>query len=314
MGSVLNMGKQLNTISIEELMYADTVTSENTKTYSMWLDENGEYEPAVNLRTCEHIPSGVYKVAWKQNNWRLVPVQVNTDELYQFSEDYTTKLIEEADIFWKKADIYKQYNLSHKRGLLLCGAPGCGKTAIITLLMKQLINQDGLIFVVNNTRDFGHLCDTINSVIRNIEKTRPIITIIEDVDQLISDYGGNDSELLDFLDGKNSVEHHLIILTSNDTTELSEALLRPSRIDMLIEIPNPSDNIRKEFFQKKGIEDSDLDKYVKATENMSFAQLKEVFIGAKILGKDLDKVVDQINTPFECKDYLNKNSEEIEGI
>ena len=118
-----------------------------------------------------------------------------------------------------------------------------------------------------------------------------------------------DWQILDFLDGKNSINHHLVILTSNDTTDLSEALLRPSRIDWCIEIPSPSDTIRREYFIKKNINEDLLDEFVRKTEEMSFAELKEVFIGTQILGKPLEKVVEQIRTPFECKDYLLKTNE-----
>ena len=44
----------------------------------------------------------------------------------------------------------------------------------------------------------------------------------------------------------------LVIMTSNNTSELSEALLRPSRVDMHFEVSNPDKDIRKEYFIKKG--------------------------------------------------------------
>lgn len=281
---------------------------EHPSEYSMWFQEGTEFVPSVNIRTVNKIPSGAYKVTWKRDDWHVIPVPINTDELYTFSNDITSKLVDETKLFWNKSEAYKENNIAHKRGILLCGEPGCGKSAIITMLIAQLIKQDGIIFIVNNVQEFNNLNECLSSIIRQIEPTRPVITVIEDVDQIIKNMNG-DWQILDFLDGKNSINHHLVILTSNDTTDLSEALLRPSRIDWCIEILSPSDTIRREYFIKKNINEDLLDEFVRKTEEMSFAELKEVFIGTQILGKPLEKVVEQIRTPFECKDYLSKTNE-----
>lgn len=275
--------------------------------YSLWIKDGSEYIPATNIETVRSIPSGVYKIVYRRDDYRAIPVPINTDELYIFSEDYTSTILEESKSFWDKAQLYKDNHLIHKRGILLSGRAGCGKTSIITMLIKQIVDNGGLVFMVSNTDDFNILSGCLNSIIRKIEQNRPIITVIEDVDQIISEFGDNDYRLLDFMDGKASIDNHLIILTSNDTTKLSEALLRPSRIDLTFEIPNPNIKIRKEFFKHKGIKDEEkINEYAKVTKNFTFAELKEFFIGTEILGKPVDKVIKQITTPFDCKDYLNK--------
>lgn len=273
--------------------------------YATWLDYGSEYVPAVNLKTCDKIPSGVYKVTYSREEYKVIPSNINTDELFTFSESYTTKILNEVNDFWNKKDVYKQHNISHKRGILLSGRPGTGKSAIISLLIKQLLDNDGLIFLVNNLKDFNILFDSLNPVIRKIEQERPIITIIEDIDKLIEANNGDDSQFLDFLDGKNSVEHHLVLMTSNNTSELSDALLRPSRIDMHFVLDVPNKSIRKEYLKKKGINDDLLEEYSNKTEGFSFAELKEVFISTAVMGKNIDDVVEQIKNPTECKNYLN---------
>ena len=82
---------------------------------------------------------------------------------------------------------------------------------------------------------------------------------------------------------------------------------------MTYEILNPDEKIRKEYFAKKGVEEKDLDKFAKLTEGMSFAQMKEVFIGTVVQGTDIKKVVKRILDPFKCKDYLNK-TKPMKGI
>lgn len=284
---------------------------EKEEKFSMWIDYGGEYVPATNIKTTNKIPSGVYKVVFKADDYRVVPIKINTDELYRFSEDFTDIILKEADKFWERANVYKQYKFTHKRGILLAGPAGSGKTSILNLLIDQLIKKDGLVFIINSIRDFNTYVDIIKTVIREIEPDRPIITIIEDIDQMIANMGGSDSEILDLLDGKYSFDHHLVILTSNNTSDLSEALLRPSRIDLMYEIPAPDAKIRREFFEKKGIDKKHLKEYTDATDGMSFAEMKEVFTGTIVLGKTLDEVVNQVKNPLETKDYLTKQKKKI---
>ena len=302
-------------IPIDFLNPFDTEARKNVdnELFSTWLDYGNEFAPAVNLKVIAAIPSGVYKMIYnnQRDEYRVTSYPINTDELFSFSESYTNKILNEVEDFWNKSEKYKKYGISHKRGILLSGKPGCGKTAAINLLIKQLIEKKGLIFIVNNLKDFNILTDSLNSVVRKIEPDRPIITIIEDIDKLIEANNGNDAEFLDFMDGKNSIDHHLIIMTSNNTSELSDALLRPSRIDMHFVLEAPSYNVRREYLERKGIDSKLLDEYAKKTDGMSFAELKEVFIATTVHDKTIDDVVQQLRNPVECKNYLNSKPNKI---
>lgn len=285
---------------------------ENTETCTLWIQDKDYFIPDVSIQIHDTLPSGVYRMEFIERDWRAHRTTINTDELYAFSNSCTTQVLEEVNNFWDKQELYKQFKISHKRGILLCGAPGCGKTSIIQLLVKQIVEQQGLVFMASNRDEFSGLKHMLASTIRQIEKTRPIITIIEDVDQLIESLGG-DAAILDFLDGSDSIENHLVILTSNNTTALSEALLRPSRIDLIYEIPNPSKETRLEYFKKKEIDPEIITEVVNMTEGFSFAELKEVFIAIKVLGKTVLETIKRIKDPFTSKDYLRK-TKKIQGI
>lgn len=274
--------------------------------FSSWMDQGDGYTPVVKLTIKSKLPAGLYKVIVSNNDYKVVPIELNTDQLYSFSEGFINTILTEVEKFWNKADVYKENNLVHKRGLLLCGPAGCGKTSLIALLMKQLIEKDGLIFLARNAEDFTLMIEAIKFVVREIEPDRPIISVIEDVDKLI-DTLGSDADLLTFMDGGLSIDHHMIILTSNDTTCLSDALLRPSRIDMRYEVPKPTKTIRKEFFIKKGLSEEVANEYANLTSGMSLADLKEVFIGTQILEKPVDTIITQLRNPHTNKDYLNTN-------
>ena len=296
--------------SMEDSLAESKELLENTP-FSCWIKNGDDYTPAISIKKINKLPSGIYKITYSDNTYVAKTLHLNSDELYTFSTDFTSRILEEIDSFWNKNDLYQKNNLVHKRGMLLVGAPGSGKTSLITLLIKQLKDKDGLVFLVNNYKDFAILNDCLSPVIRKVEPTRPIITVIEDIDKLIRENGDNDSELLNFLDGKSSIDHHIVIMTSNNTSELTEALLRPSRIDMHFEIPYPNADIRREYFINKGILKEDIDEFVSASDQMSFAQLKEIFIATQILDKPLKQVISRLKNPLSNKDYLTSTKKTL---
>lgn len=274
--------------------------------YSTWISTGEDYIPAVNLKCVDNIPAGMYACAFMDRDYHLTPIPINSDELFIFSDSYQESILSEIKQFWDKKELYKKYNLCHKRGILLEGGPGTGKSSLITQVIQHIIELNGVVFTVRNANEFQFLPIVLKSIFRKIEPERPVITIIEDVDKLIENLGG-DQILLDFMDGKQSINNHLVILTSNNTSELSDALLRPSRIDLRYRLDNPNDNVRKEYFQYKGISDDQLDEYVRLTKNLSIADLKEVFIATVILNKSIDQVVKDIKNPLQKRDYLTQS-------
>ena len=278
----------------------------NMENYSMWIFDGKEYTPSLKLKIKKTLPKGIYKIDYEEGKYFIGQIKNNTDEIYKLSDKIVNTILTEIDDFWNKKDLYEKHHILHKRGLLLEGPAGNSKTSTINLIIENILNNDGLIFIVRSLREFNLLCDFL-PIFRQIEPNRNVITIIEDIDQLIDMGGGFDVNILDFLDGKNSINHHLVIMTSNNTTRLSEALLRPSRIDVRFVLELPDKQTRYEYLEKKGINKDRLNEYAEKTNGMTFAQLKELFISTEILNKDIDTAINKIMHPLETKDYLSNN-------
>ena len=278
----------------------------NMENYSMWIFDGKEYTPSLKLKIKKTLPKGIYKIDYEEGKYFIGQIKNNTDEIYKLSNKIVNTILTEIDDFWNKKDLYEKHHILHKRGLLLEGPAGNSKTSTINLIIENVLNNDGLIFIVRSLREFNLLCDFL-PIFRQIEPNRNVITIIEDIDQLIDMGGGFDVNILDFLDGKNSINHHLVIMTSNNTTRLSEALLRPSRIDVRFVLELPNKQTRYEYLEKKGINKDKLNEYAEKTDGMTFAQLKELFISTEILNKDIDTAINKIMHPLETKDYLSNN-------
>ena len=278
----------------------------NMENYSMWIFDGKEYTPSLKLKIKKTLPKGIYKIDYEEGKYYIGQIKNNTDEIYKLSNKIINTILTEIDDFWNKKDLYEKHHILHKRGLLLEGPAGNSKTSTINLIIENILNNDGLIFIVRSLREFNLLCDFL-PIFRQIEPNRNVITIIEDIDQLIDMGGGFDVNILDFLDGKNSINHHLVIMTSNNTTRLSEALLRPSRIDVRFVLELPDKQTRYEYLEKKGINKDKLNEYAEKTDGMTFAQLKELFISTEILNKNIDTAINKIMHPLETKDYLSNN-------
>jgi len=269
--------------------------------FSSWIYEKGNYYPAIEVEVVKRVKSGVYKLGVLGDKVTCIPQKLISDSLYLLPDSQTITILQESKKFWERTPKFAEYGMIHKRGILLEGPPGTGKTATITLLINELLKEDGIVFLVGSSQDFTIIYDFYKNILRKIEPTRKIITVIEDIDKIAT--GPIEPQLLDFLDGKMSINHHLVIATTNDSSGLSDALLRPSRIDMRVIIDFPSSESRTIFFENKGVEKIDIEKFVNSTTKFSISQLKELFIGTYVLGNNFDQVIEQIKNPLTKKRY-----------
>lgn len=281
---------------------ADEVSTRpmSDKPISLWLVEDDIFRPSTNIKVQGKLDPGLYSVEFSRDyGIYCKQITVCSDELFIFSDSKTETLLSEIDLFWKKSDLYKENKLVHKRGILLEGYPGTGKSSIISLASDRIIKSGGIVFKVEGPSNLVHYISFLKKSFRKIQPTTPIITILEDIDEY-SDY---ESYLLDFLDGKLQIEHHVIIATSNNTVELDDTYLRPSRIDLRIAIDYPSEVVRREYFKFKRVPDTKLEELVVRSEGLSLADLKELYICIFLLEYSIDEAFSKILHTIHKQDY-----------
>ena len=270
---------------------------------SLWTIEGEIIRPSTSLKILKKFSPGVYKVdISREIGYYCSKINVNSDGLYLFDDSIVSNLLLEMNKFWDKAEEYKYNKIVHKRGVLFYGAPGCGKTSLISLLCNEVIKRDGVIFMVTGVNNLTVYTNFLKHSFRQIEPDTPVITIIEDLDKYT-----DTEELLDFLDGKSQIEHHLVLTTSNNTTSIPSTYTRPSRIDLKIEIQNPTLEVRKNYFKQKGISEEKLEDFSVKTEGFSFADIKEVYLATTLLDYSLDDAIQKVSTKTTRKDYSSKS-------
>ena len=255
---------------------------------------NDEFAPA--LSTMKKLPAGLYEIIWNQSMGQntFKKQAMNIDELYHLPSPEIQSILDDIQTFWDKRDQYKKYNFVHKRGILLWGEPGCGKSGIIQLCVKSLIeNEEGIVINIKDEDDFRFYVDNI-STLRKVEPERPLIVILEDIDALAGEDRYSTTKLLNVLDGVKQIENVVYIATTNYPDKLEERISnRPSRFDRRFEVHMPSAEIRESYIRKKlssdDLERINLKEWVELSDGMSLSHLKELVISVVVMGKDFQE-------------------------
>lgn len=261
--------------------------------FRQWqIGANDTFRPAGLTR--ETLPPGVF--AFEQDeygNLVLKTIKVITDMLISLPDNASERVLEGMRIFWNMEDRYRKHGLLYKRGILLWGPPGSGKTATLTLLSKHLLENGGLVVICGNPA----LTSTGLAALRRIEPNRRIICILEDIDELIQRFGEHD--LLALLDGENQVENIVMVATTNYPDRLGARIVnRPSRFDERILVGMPSAAARRVYLRNVTGELSpdELERWVADTDQLSIAHLRELAAAVLCLGQFYDSVLARLKS------------------
>lgn len=187
--------------------------------------------------------------------------------------------------FLSSRAIYEQYGIPWKRGVLLIGPPGNGKTHTVKALLNWL--NVPCLYVKSFKHPYNTVQQCIQSVFARARQTTPCVLVMEDLDSLIDDQ--NRAFFLNELDGFAANTGIILLATTNHPDRLDPALVdRPSRFDRKYYFELPGAAERFAYMKSWNAQldgdlhqtDEDLVPLVEATNGFSFAYLKELFLSA----------------------------------
>ena len=257
-----------------------------------WRKEGSKYRK-IEYFKADSIPSGVYEITRDDNGPIFKLTDFPTDNLMLLPGMPNEFILEQIDKFWDKEAIFKEMGFLHKRGIILYGPAGCGKTSIIRMLSDKIISRNGI--VLNLTNPY-HLSEGLEQF-RSVEPDRQILLIIEDIDGHMED-SDTASLLLSILDGERQVNKIVYLATTNKPEVLEERIIkRPGRFDVIIGLDSPTTAARKEYLKslvKDKISDEELTELAERTHGFGIAHLRELIAAWQCLGLDKETTLERL--------------------
>lgn len=152
------------------------------------------------------------------------------------------RIVADVRDFLESGKWYYDRGIPYRRGYLLHGTPGSGKSSFVQALAGHLDYNIAML----NLSERGLTDDRLNHLLSIIP--RRTLVLLEDADAAFTNrrtqseadgyHGANVtfSGLLNAIDGVASAEERVLFLTTNHVDRLDSALVRPGRIDMTVHL------------------------------------------------------------------------------
>jgi len=247
-------------------------------------DKNSKYQPFLQRFRESVQANNIYKGKVFSSDGRFIPRKDRSlDNIYLPQK--TKDLIKNNILnFFEKKEIFAANDMPFRRGILLVGAPGTGKTYLGGILASIIKDVS---FLWTKAADIDYK-GRFSSLAKFASKVGPSILFFEDIDYLEPTNRIVMSEFLNVLDGQPALDNVLFITTCNSDELPPNLGDRPGRIDCKIKFPLPNEDIRLKYLQDLAkaknliFDDSELQELAKNTEGFTPAHLKN-FIEFSIL-------------------------------
>lgn len=166
-----------------------------------------------------------------------------------FDDSVASDLLAEIRQFWAEQDWYANAGIPWRRGYLLTGPPGNGKSSLVMALSGELQAQLRIINLGAVSSD-----DTLMGLMLSVPSR--VILLMEDIDDARVEEAPQRGEgvtltgLLNAIDGIAAAEGRVLFLTTNKAAQLAPALVRPGRTDRHVHLANASGAQAKAFFSR----------------------------------------------------------------
>lgn len=236
-----------------------------------------------------------------------------------------------------KPDVIEKLGIKHVKGMLLYGAPGCGKTLIARKIGSLISNKQPKI--VNGPEIMNKYVGESEKNIRELfsdalnNDGELHVIIFDEIDAICKKRQNNGTshasdsvvnQLLTMIDGYTTLNNIFVIGMTNRLDLLDDALLRAGRLEVHVEIGLPDKKGREQIFRihtsrmsSNGmVEDLDIELFSELTDNFSGAEIEAVVRNAvsKALHEGLVGKNNTVNIDEESSNIIITKRHFLESI
>ena len=244
-------------------------------------------------------------------------------------DEQENELKEVIELPLTKPDLFKKVGITPPKGVLLHGPPGTGKT-LLAKAVAQSTNSTFIEIVGSELvqKFIGEGAKLVKDIFKLARERAPSIIFIDEIDAIASkriEIGTSGErevqrtfmQFLAEIDGFKPLDNVKIIGCTNRKDILDPAILRPGRLDRLVEVPVPGIEGQREIFKihtknMKLDKKMDTDKLLKKMEGFSGADIKSVCTEAgyfsirknktKVGREEFEKAIEKVRGEDEEKD------------
>lgn len=229
--------------SIQEVPHSDTFILRS-------FSKKAIHELVMEARDL-YYPGVLNTQIWKPYHYDWSMVQKQPPRSFDsviLPSDKLDDLRQDVDWFLNAKDWYLGLGIPYRRGYLLHGPPGNGKTSTVSALAGSL-GRDLYILSLSGVDD---------TTLMNLVVSLPehALLLIEDIDCIAKGReitnGSNEkltfSGFLNAIDGVGASEGRILIMTTNHPEKLDPALIRPGRADRSYEFPHANEKTAQRMF------------------------------------------------------------------
>lgn len=176
----------------------------------------------------------------------------------------------------EKTEICRKKEISLKRGILLEGPFGVGKTLTAHVTAKKCVENGWTFIYIRSVEDLAEAIEFARAY-------QPAVVFGEDLDQVLDTNERDEkiNSILNTIDGIDAKGTEIIVvLTTNNVDKISQAMLRPERLDAIIPVRPPDaeavQRLVRNFAKGKLEESEDLTEVGKILDGFIPASIHEV--------------------------------------
>jgi hypothetical protein len=268
-----------------------------SETQTLFNNGNGIFEFGSKGEETKRLPAGIYK-AYRDGFGRMFfsTNTFETDKLLKLTQGPTNVILADIAQFMSPEvkQAFRDYELMYRRGILLFGPPGTGKTSVVIQIARDFASKyDGIVLSSFPYRE-------LKTFIVNLRKNdpgRPVLILMEELDEQLYNY---ETEILGFLDGENSIDNFIALATTNNIDDIEDRIKnRPSRFARVLKIGPPDLAGRLAFLESRVLpqhkELVDVKKLAKDSEGFSIDHLKDLIISIFAFGLTPEEAIKKLD-------------------